>query len=331
MKIALIKPSGTQYDITNAVSRVEWSGSASAAVRQLTVSYVNAPNDRFNIPAIATGDFVSFTADNGEEVFYGQFFGSERSSSIGTLDFTAYDMMKNLLESQGQYNFKDITPEAVAERICGECGFPIRFLYRTGVNISSMLCDNMSLYDIIMAAYTKAHQATGDKYFPMIYKRGLGIYKAEWIVKGFTLSDATNITESNIRETMNGIVNRVKVFDDKGAQIGEVTDAPSMAAYGTFQQVYRQEGNVDAMTAARNMLKTEPEQTISIRSVGCVDCLSCYYVTVSDMATGIRGRYWIGSDRHTWENGAYTMDLDLEFDAVMNTADAPAEGEGNVG
>ena len=325
MKIALIKRSGTQADITNAVSRGEWSGSASSAARQLTISYVNAPNNSFQLPSIETGDLVSFIGDSGKELFYGQFFGSEKSSAIGSIDYTAYDMMKNLLESEGQYNFKNMTPEAIAAQICAECGFPVQELYATGINIASLLCDGMSLYDVIMAAYTKAHKVTGDKYIPMIYKRGLGIYKMEWIVKGFTLSDASNITASSIKETMDNIVNRVRIFDEKGKSIGEVTDAGSMGIYGTFQKVYKQEKGVDAQTAAKNMLNVLPSQTLSVGAVGCEDCISGYYVMVTDQATGLSGRYWISSDRHTWENGTYTMDLELEFDALMDTVEGKEE------
>lgn len=326
MKVMLIKQNGSRYDITNAVTKAELSGSASSAARQLTIGYVNAPNDRFDLPAIATGDAVAFTGDSGKELFFGQFFGSEKSTSIGAIDFTAYDMMKNLLESEMSYNFKNVTPEAAAEQVCAECGVPVTELYKTGVNIASMLCDKMTPYDIIMAAYTKAHRITGDKYFAMIYRRGLGIYKSEWIVKGLTLSD-DNITAASIRESMDGIVNRVKILDEKGKQIGEAADAASMGLYGTFQKIYTQEEGVDAQTAARNMLTVTPAQTLSVSAIGCEDCLSCYYVMVTDKATGLSGRYWISSDKHTWENGQYTMELELEFDALMSEVEANGDEE----
>ncbi len=326
MKLYLIKAQGGQYDITNAVTKVEWSGSASQAARQLSIDYINAPFDHFNLPQVSTGDVISFSP-NGEEIFYGQFFGSEKSAAIGTITFTAFDMMKNLLESTGQYNFKNVTPETVAQMVCDDAQVPVRYLYPTGVNIASMLCDEMTLYDIIMAAYTKAHRITGDKYFPMIYKRGLGVYKAEWIVSGFVLDDYENLMEATIEETMDSIVNRVKIYNDQGTQIGEVEDAGSLSIFGTFQQLYKQEEGVDPTTAARNLLKTAPSQTIKVKSIGDVNCLSCYFVRVSDMTTGLSGKYWISSDKHTWENGAYTMELELTFDSIMNEVESTQEEE----
>ena len=237
------------------------------------------------------------------------------------------DAMKNLLESSGQYNFKNLPPETIAQMVCDDAQFPVRYLYPTGVNIASMICDDMSLYDIIMAAYTKAHRITGDKYFPMIYKRGLGIYKTEWIVSGFVLDDYSNLMEATIQETMDNIVNKVKIYDDKGAQIGEVEDASSLSLFGTFQKIYKQEEGVDPTTAAKNLLATAPTQTIKVKSTGDVNCLSCYFVRVHDMTTGLSGKYWISSDKHTWENGSYTMELELTFDSIMNEVEASTEEE----
>ena len=331
MKLVLTKAeTGRQFDITNAVTRVEWGGSASSAARQLSIDYINAPYDNFGLPAISTGDFVSFSHGQAGEVFYGQFFGSEKSSAVGTITFTAFDMMKNLLESTGQYNFKNVTPEAIAMQVCADAQIPLRTvngvpsIYPTGVNIASMLCDNMSLYDIIMAGYTKAHRITGDKYFPMIYKRGLGVYKTEWIVKGLVLDDE-NLMEADISETMDNIVNRVKIYDDNGAQIGEVSDADSLALFGTFQNIYKVETGVDPQTAAKNLLAIKPIQTIKVSSVGDINCLSCYYVQVQDTATGLIGKYWISSDKHVFENSAYTMYLELTFDSIMDKKEPTKE------
>ena len=326
MRITLFKPSeGMQYDITGACSTVTWKGSASAACRTLEFSFVNDPYDStIRLPSVSTGDLVSLEEEPEGEVFYGQVFGTEKSSAIGTITYTATDFMKHLLESKGQYNFANVTPEAIAMQVAADVQFPLRMvdgvpsIYVTGVNIQSMICDQMTLYDIIMAAYTKAHKITGDKYFAMIYKRGLGIYKSEWIVKGFTLSDSQNITEASLQESMDAIVNRVKVYDKDGNQIGEANDDESAGLYGIFQSVYKQEDGVDPTTAATGMLKTKPTQKIRISAIGDINCISCYYVMLHDKATGLSGRYWISSDSHSWQNGYHKMELDLEFEAVMN-------------
>lgn len=328
MKINLIKDTGVIYNITNAVSRIVWKGSASEAARSVDFDYINAPYDNtVNLPNIATGDYITLEDVKEGEIFFGQIFGIEKSSQTGTISFTAYDMMKHLLESTGQYNFKNLTAEAIVAQVCADIQVPIRHLHPTGVNISSMICDKMKMYDIVMAAYTKAHHITGDKYFAMIYKRGLGVYKTEWAVKGFTLSENSNIFSSSISESMDEIKNKILIFDDKGKQIGEVKDDESLKKFGVFQEIYSKEEGVDPTTGANNLLKIKPSQSIKISAIGDINCLSCYFVEVKDTATGLSGKYWISSDTHTFENGTYKMELELRFDSLMDTKDVKDESE----
>ena len=328
MVIKLIKDTGTIYDISNACTRIIWKGSASEASRSVDFDYINAPYDNtVNLPSIATGDYISLEDTKEGEIFFGQIFGVEKSSQTGTITFTAYDMMKHLLESTGQYNFKNLTAEAIASQVCADIQVPIRHLHPTGVNIASMICDKMKMYDIVMAAYTKAHKITGDKYFAMIYKRGLGVYKTEWAVKGFTLSESTNIYASSISERMDDIKNKVLIFDDKGKQIGEVKDDGSIKKFGIFQEIYSKEEGIDATTGAKNLLKVKPTQAIKISAVGDINCLSCYFVQVKDTATGLSGKYWIASDSHTFENSTHKMELELRFDSLMDTKDIKEESE----
>lgn len=328
MKINLIKDTGIIYNITNAVSRIVWKGSASEAARSVDFDYINAPYDNtVNLPGIATGDYISLEDVKEGEIFFGQIFGIEKSSQTGTISFTAYDMMKHLLESTGQYNFKNLTAEAIVAQVCADIQVPIRHLHPTGVNISSMICDKMKMYDIVMAAYTRAHRITGDKYFAMIYKRGLGVYKTEWAVKGFTLSENSNIFASSISETMDEIKNKILIFDDKGKQIGEVKDDESLKKFGAFQEIYSKEDGVDPTTGANNLLKITPSQSIKISAIGDINCLSCYFVEVKDTTTGLSGKYWISSDTHTFENGTYKMELELKFDSLMDTKSAKDEAE----
>ena len=328
MVIKLIKDTGTIYDISNACTRIIWKGSASEASRSVYFDYINAPYDNtVNLPSISTGDYISLEDTKEGEIFFGQIFGVEKSSQTGTITFTAYDMMKHLLESTGQYNFKNLTAEAITSQVCADIQVPIRHLHPTGVNIASMICDKMKMYDIVMAAYTKAHKITGDKYFAMIYKRGLGVYKTEWAVKGFILSESTNIYASSISESMGDIKNKVLIFDDKGKQIGEVKDDGSIKKFGIFQEIYSKEEGIDPNTGAKNLLKTQPAQAIKISAIGDINCLSCYFVQVKDTATGLSGKYWIASDSHTFENGTHKMELELRFDSLMDTKDIKEEAE----
>lgn len=328
MILTLIKPNqNVSYDLSDAVESASWSGNVMNAGRSLEFTVLNDPYDEnLRIPGISTGDYVAFRGSS-EELFYGQIFAIERSSEIGTITYTAYDMMKNLLESNGRYNFKNQTPEAIAAQVLGDIEVPYNHLEPTGINIKSMICDSSSYYDIILGAYTQAFRMTGKRYLPMIWRREFGVWPAVYTVGNFTLSDDLNITSASISESMDGIKNVIRIYDDKGKQVGEVSDDPSTYLFGIFADVYEVEKGVDPTTAAKNMLKTTPTQTISVSAIGDSNCLSGYSVAVRDAATGLSGKYWIKSDKHTWQGGVYTMDLELSFEQLMDEKDIETEKE----
>lgn len=328
MTLELIKMQQNQlYDISEAIESVSWSGSVLSAARSVEFAILNNPYDPgLQLPDICTGDYISLSMDTGE-LFFGQIFGIERSTAIGTITYTAYDFMKNLLESNGRYNFKNVTPEAIAAQVLADIEVPYNYLEPTGVNIKSMICDSVSYYDIIMGAYTQAYRMTGNRYLPMIWQREFGVWPAVYTVGNFTLSDDSNITAASLSESMDDIKNVIKIYDDKGNQVGEVADEPSTYTFGIFADIYDVEKGVDPTTGAKSKLKVTPTQTISITAVGDLNCLSGYSVMVKDAATGLSGKYWIKSDKHTWKNGTYMMELDLSFEQLMDEKEIETEKE----
>lgn len=318
------------YDISKAVGSVSWSGSIYSAARSVAFDLLNDPYDpELEIPNICTGDYISLSDDEENELFFGQIFGIERSTAIGTITYTAYDFMKNLLESTGRYNFKNVTPEAVAAQVLADIAVPYNHLEPTGINVKSMICDSISYYDIIMGAYTQAYRMTGNRYLPMIWQREFGVWPAVYTVSNFTLSDDSNASAVSLSESMDGIKNVIKIYDDKGRQIGEVADEPSTYVFGIFADVYEAEKGVDPATAAKNMLKVTPTQNITMTAIGDKNCLSGYSVTVKDAATGLAGKYWIKTDKHTWQGETYMMDLELSFEQMMDEKDIETEKEGS--
>lgn len=318
MKIELKKHTNKNVcDITNVCSDTTWSGTADSASRELSFNYLNAPYDsELNIPSVASGDIITFS-DAGKELFHGLTYGTEKSSQIGTITYTAYDFMRQLTSSSGMHKFKNTTPEAIARKICSEAGVPIGSICSTGVNIKKMILEDTTFYDIILKAYKKARKVTGDKYYLEVRNRKFNVYKMDGIVENFILTDKGNIYESNIQESMDDLVNRVKIYDDKNNQIGEVKSGKSISTYGVFQKTYTKEKGVNPTKAAKTQLHTNPSQTITISAVGNINCISNRFVKLTDAATGLSGKYWIASDTHTWSNGVHTMELELKFHSKM--------------
>ncbi len=319
MKIKWIKHSNNKTcDITEFVSMTTWSGSVSQAARSLEIAVLYSPLDR-NIQEIniALGDRLKLYSDDNDLLIDAMVYNRERISEQGTITYSGYDELNRLLKSDGTYNFKNTTPEKITKKVCNDLKVDTGNIASTNVNIKSLLADSMNYYDIIMTAYTKAHKMNGKKYMPFASGKKVSVIEKGTIVKNFSLNDKINITGSSYSESLDSMINKVKIYDDKGKQIGEVKNDGWINAYGIFQSSYTKEEDVIASKAAKNML-TGIDKTASVDALGNIYCISGFGVKLKDSLTGLTGVFWIDSDSHTWENGNHTMSLELAFKNIMD-------------
>jgi hypothetical protein len=314
----LKKSSNKTYDITEYVTAVTWSGSVSQASRSLEISVVYSPLDaNIKYLQINLGDRLYLYEDD-KLLINAMVYTRERVSEQGTVSYTGYDELNRLLKSNGTYSFKNTTPEKITASICNDLKISTGSIIETKVPIKKLLVDGENYYNIIMKAYTKAYQSNGKKYMPFVYNEKLYVIEKGEIISGFYLQDDVNITTSSYSETIENIINKVKIYNENGKQVGEVKDADSINLYGMFQDVYTKEDGVNATTAAKNML-IGIEKTASIEGIGNVSCISGYGIKIKDSITGLTGKFWIDNDTHTWENGFHTMSLELTFKNLMDT------------
>ena len=57
----------------------------------------------------------------------------------------------------------------------------------------------------------------------------------------------------------------------------------------------------------------DPEQSLSVTALGDNSCVAGKAIQLMDSATGMYGKYWIKSDKHTYQNNIHTMQLELSF------------------
>ena len=301
-------------DITGMVTSIEHSGSTEEVARKCGISYINAPYDPVvkSLPVPRLGDYVS-VVDDGTEVFYGRINGAEKSSSYGTVTANCVQDSNLLAKNKCKYNFSEpTTPEGIAEMILNDYEFPIGSIAATGVEIVSMVINGDSIADAIAKAYLKATEKTGKKYRICMEGRALSIAEQGEQAAVIVLSEDRNITESHYSENSDNLVNRVVLYDEKGNRVGEVTNDDSMAAYGTYTEITTTDINVDAETKAESLLQ-DPEQSLSVTALGDNSCVAGKAIQLMDSATGMYGKYWIKSDKHTYQNNIHTMQLELSF------------------
>lgn len=316
----LIKnPSGKKHDITKMSSSFDWGGNDDSVARTLDITLINAPYDPVVRKLVnpACGDYVIFRYEKKER-FYGRVYSIEKTDEAGTVTVHCIDNSQYLLRNTANKVFKNTTPEAITKKVCSEVGVKTGSIASTGVMIKKMICKEDTYIDMIMKAYTRAYKSNKKKYMPLMKDRKFCIIEKGKTTVKKELSEKTNITGSSYTMSTEDIVDKVVAYDSKGKKAGVYTKAADQKKYGTFQAVYNKEDGVSISSGAKAALQG-PTQSLSIEAIGDISCITGYGIVVKDSATGIKGKYWIKTDTHHFQNGTHTMSLELSFKNIMST------------
>lgn len=190
------------------------------------------------------------------------------------------------------------------------------------MKISKLLVTDKEYYNIILAAYTKGYKKTGTSYQPIMEGDRLSVIKKGSMLP-VILNQQEGITESSYEETTDSMVNKVVIYNQKNKKIGTVSNKNWVKTYGTFQEsITVEKGN--GKKQAKNTL-AGLEKTASLTAIGDIRCKSGYGIKINDTDSGLTGTFWISNDTHTFENGTYTMTLELAFKNVMETEEGDTE------
>jgi len=327
-KFMLILREGQKQDITKYVEQATWQGSTKEAARRLDVTLVYSTKD-FHLPKMimSLGDTVVMskidTDGKEQELFSGVIFFRERDTSSVRMTYTLYDRLIYLCKSKTTRKFKQVTPESITQSICEEMRIPAGNIAATGIPVS-FIADVKSGYEIIMTAYTEAHKKNDKVYMPVFRNGKLHVVEKGTLIEGYTATPAQNLQYSKYSESLENMVNRVLIVDDKGNKLSLKTNDDDIAAFGLIQDVYKEDKNRDTQLEAGAILQSV-EQKASMAGLGNTKCIAGYSLQVEDEQ--LQGIFYIRSDRHIIQNGQHLMDLELEFDNLMDEEAAKYEKE----
>ena len=312
MPKVVLKNKTATVDVTHMVSTIKWSGSTSEIARVLELEFLYPLHDYY-APKIYPniGDEMYLYDDNGEELFRGRVFYNERFGEQGTIQITCYDDAIRLSKSKGTYNFKNKTAEAITRIVCKDLGISIGNLAITGI-LQKMLCSNMGMYAIIKEVYESASSQNGKNYSITMKQGKLCVDQVGNEVVDYVLQVDTNIIESSYSENAEGVVNKIKIYDEDNQYLEVVQDDELINLLGVFQEVYAKEEDKQARTVASSMLQGITKEAI-LTVKGNASCLSGKTIKVEDSLTKLMGSFYIKSDEHEWINNQYRSILHLEF------------------
>ncbi|KLU66761.1 hypothetical protein DEAC_c14290 [Desulfosporosinus acididurans] len=313
-------------DITNVVKSISNTGDKAQAARKLDVTFTYPIWDR-NQPRtqIRPGSKVWVVLD-GKEIFRGVTWNREIDSASESLPFMAYDYLIYLTKSKVTFNFVDITPEDATRKICEELGVEVGDLAGTGIKVKRLIAQKTG-YEAIMEMYTQASKQNGKQYIPVMDGTKLCVIEKGKVIANYTLisqiDDPTNnMIGTNYRDTLDGMVNKVKIYDDKNNYVGEVGNDSWRNEYGLIQENYVKEADKDSNVVATGML-SDIQQDVTIQALGNWECRTGYAVNtkifyISNLQNAVM---YVDGDTHTWEpaTGKYTMSLNLSYKNQMDS------------
>ena len=305
-------------NITKFVTQFQWSGADTEASRTLEFSIVNSPYDNnMKPPILAMGDFVYLYDDNEKLIFFGRVLVRERIGEVGEMNYTARDLMNNLIKSKISKKFKKKTPEYIAKACAKAAGIKTGTLYKTKVKIAKQYATEETCYNILMNAYAKAAKKKKIQFIPRMAGAKLTVVKKGIIVT--QLRQDADITALRITNNADDMVNRVNIYNKKGKKTGTVKKANWVKQFGVYQEAYTKEGKSNGKKQAKAMLKGASKE-MEIEAIGHMKCIAGAGVYVYDPVSGVTGNFYIKSDTHTFSNGIHTMTLQMAF---KNTTEKP--------
>lgn len=311
-------------DISQFYTQISWSGEKAQASRKLDFGVVVSGTDK-NLPklSIMMGNEVKLITDEGKTLFSGNVFSKEKSIESNVMNVICLDKLIIANKSKGTFGFEDKTPNQIAEEVFGsiglsvgkaELGSPIRRKF-----------DIETLYNIVYTAYKIENEKSGKPFMIRMNGENVDIVEQGKIVAKYELDSKSNLYNSTYSENSENVVSKVKMFDTNGNQIGEVTNGVE----GGRTEIYRQEADEDAQARAKGILK-DIERSASVRVKGAYDLVVGNAVIIKEPFTGLNGKFYITSDKHTFANNHYVTELVLAYDNVMEDIDTSVKESGTT-
>lgn len=324
ISLKIIKGNET-IDISDFLSDISWSGDSVQAARQINFTLISSAYDK-NVPDLNlnVGNTIIFF-ENNKELFRGYIFLKNTSYNSTTITYTAYDLAIYTLKNESSYNFKNVTAEQATKRICSDFNLQAGSLAKTNININKKFI-GVNIYEIIMSCYTIAFQNNNKKYMILAKDGKLNVIEKGNKVLDLVFENGFNLIETTISESLEQMINRVRIVDKDGNLIKEISDNNDLKTYGSFQKSITQSEGKDESKRARSLLQGI-DNKISITGFGDNSCITGNAVKVYDNYTKVTGLFYIESDKHTWKDGIYTVDLVLKLENVMNESERGSDYE----
>lgn len=320
MRAFHIDKNGTKKEITELVTSLTISGEYRSCSRSCSFGIIHAAADpRMQLITIETGDIIK-VIEKDKVLFYGPVWTKTKATEENEIDFTCQDYGIYLKKNKASYTFSGMTAEDITKKVCADFGIKIGSIAQTGVAISRIFI-GVSLYDIIMTAYSLAN----DKKYYLFFEGDLLYIHDREKYEVTALESGVNLLTSSVSESLNSMVNRVRVYNKEDTLIKEFTEQEDADLYGFMTEVIRISKDDEDYTQKAQKTLQGLERKITVTNFGGNEYRTGKKVQVKEPYTGLMGIFYIDGDEHNWKNGIYTNKLTLNFECLMDEKESGSD------
>lgn len=288
-------------DLSQLYQSIQWAGDKKQRARSLSVSYLYKKGSGIPEVQVQKGDAIALYDDGNIQRFIGVVIRTESSISGASVQIKAVDILWYLGRNKVAKVYQG-TADAILKNICGDFNITVGAFPAVPGEKTVISTGEKTIYQVISEAY-------GSGYY--IYADGASVsVGAEGCEVAAVISGEGNLLDAKYTSSIENMVNRVLILDNKGNVAGSVQNVDDMA-YGLLQDVYKKEKDKDADKEAKAKLKRS-ENTCSLECLGNWDCVSGKAVYILDTSNGMLGKYIIMDDTHTFSGGIHKMKLGVE-------------------
>lgn len=288
-------------DITNLCVNATWSGDIDERSRSLSFTYLYNPKISMPLVKVEIGNSINLFDDKNRLLYVGVVTEVSSSLSGSDVSITSRDVLWYLGRNKLAGVYKG-SAETITRKILDEFKIPTGRLESVAVDKTVISTGDKTIYKAISEAY-------GDNYYITAVGEKVEVRKKGSEVVA-VISGKANLMDANYKKSMENMVNRVIVLDDKNGKVYE-TSAEENLKYGILQDVIKAEKDKDVSVSAKEKL-VGINDTSNINVIGDFNVISGRAVIIQDISNGFAGKFLVTGDSHSIGNGEHTMSLTVE-------------------
>ena len=201
-------------DITNLCVNATWSGDIDERSRSLSFTYLYNPKISMPLVKVDIGNSINLFDDKNRLLYVGVVTEVSSSLSGSDVSITSRDVLWYLGKNKLAGVYKG-SAETITRKILDEFKIPTGMLESVAVDKTVISTGDKTIYKAISEAYGDNYYITAAGEKVEVRKKGSEVVAV--------ISGKANLMDANYKKSMENMVNRVIVLDDKNGKVYETS------------------------------------------------------------------------------------------------------------